>query len=78
MELQSLQQLEDRISELTERFLSLKQEHKKVLNELNYKNNEMEELNEKLKESQQVKIQVHSKVENILKKLEFLKAQSEQ
>lgn len=78
MELQSLEQLEDRITELTERFLTLKEEHQKALSELTDKNNAMEELNEKLKESQQAKIQIHSKVENILKKLEFLKNQTDQ
>jgi uncharacterized coiled-coil protein SlyX len=78
MDLQSLEQLEERITELTERFLSLKEEHKKTLSELTDKNNTMEELNEKLKESQQTKIQIHSKVENILKKLEFLKNQTDQ
>jgi hypothetical protein len=78
MDLQNLEQLEDRITELTERFLHLKDEHQKSLDELSKKNNEMEVLNEKLKESQQAKIQIHSKIENILKKLEFLKHQTEQ
>jgi hypothetical protein len=78
MELQSLEQLEERITELTERFLKLKEEHKNALSELTVKENAMEELNEKLKESQQAKIQIHSKVENILKKLEFLKHQTDQ
>jgi len=78
MELQSLEMLEERITELTERFLSLRQEHQKALSELTQKNSAMEELNEKLKESQQAKIQIHSKVENILKKLEFLKNQTDQ
>ncbi len=78
MELQSLEQLEDRITELTERFLTLKEEHGKALSELTEKKNAMEELNERLKESQQTRVQIHSKVENILKKLEFLKNQADQ
>jgi hypothetical protein len=78
MDLQNLEQLEDRITELTERFLRLRDEHQKSLDELSRRSNEMEVLNEKLKESQQTKIQIHSRVENILKKLEFLKNQTEQ
>jgi len=78
MDLQNFEQLENRITELTERFLGLKEAHQKALSELTQKNSEMEVLNEKLKESQQTKIQIHSRVENILKKLEFLKNQTEQ
>lgn len=75
MDLQSFEQLEHRVTELTERFMELKQAHRKVLDELNLKTGEMEVLNEKLRESQQTRVQIHSRVENILKKLEFLKDQ---
>lgn len=78
MDLQNFEQLEDRITELTERFLDLKQAHQEALNALSQKDSEMEVLNEKLRESQQTKIQIHSRVETILKKLEFLKNQTDQ
>ena len=73
MELESLQQLEERITELTERFLSLKQEHQQVLDELSTKDKKIEELDTQLKEYQETKVQIHSKIENIMKRLEFLK-----
>ena len=73
MELESLQQLEERITELTERFLSLKQEHQQVLDELSTKDKKIEELDTQLKEYQQTKVQIHSKIESIMKRLEFLK-----
>jgi len=78
MDLQNLEQLEDRITELTERFLRLRDEHQESLDKLSRRDDEMEVLNEKLKESQQTKLQIHSRIENILKKLEFLKNQTEQ
>lgn len=77
MELQSFEQLEDCVTLLTERYLELRQAHQRILDELNRKNGEMELLHEKLRESQQTRIQIHSRVENILKKLEFLRNQSE-
>ena len=78
MEMDSLQQLEERITELTERFLELKEGHQKVLSELALKNSQIEELNDKMKDYQQTKVEVHSKIENILKKLEYLKTQPEE
>jgi len=78
MDLQNFEQLEDRINELTQRFLDLKQAHREALDALSQKSNEMEVLNEKLRESQQSKVQIHSRVENILKKLEFLKSEADQ
>jgi len=78
MDFQSFEQLEDRVTELTERFLDLRQTHQRILDELSRKTGEMEVLNEKLKESQQTKIQIHARVESILKKLEFLKSQTDE
>ena len=77
MDLQSLEQLESRISELTERFLNLQGENKKMRNELNDKNSEMKKLNEKLNASQRARQEIHSRVDNILKKLEHLRAQTD-
>jgi len=78
MELDSLEKLEAKITELTERYLALKDEHGEVLRELTAKGNQIVELNEQLGEFQQSRVQVNSKIENILKKLEFLKTQSDQ
>ena len=75
MDLESLQQLEERITELTDRFLSLKQDHQQVLDELSLKDKKIEELDDQVKEFQQTKVEMHTKIENILKRLEFLKTQ---
>ncbi len=78
MELDSLEKLEAKITELTERYLALREEHEEVLRELTAKGDQIVELNEQLGEFQQSKVQINSKIENILKKLEFLKTQSDQ
>ena len=78
MELESLQVLEERIAELTEKYLFLKKGHDEVLSALADKDRKIEELNEKLNQFQQTKEQVNSRIENILKKLEFLKANADQ
>ena len=75
MDLESLQQLEERITELTDRFLSLKQDHQEVLDELSTKDKKIEELDAQVKEFQQTKVQIHTRIEDILKRLEFLKSQ---
>ena len=76
MDFESLHQLEERVEELTKRFISLRQDHQMVLQELGEKDKRIEELNERVNEFFQVKAQMHSKIENILKRLEFLRAQS--
>ena len=75
MELDSLEKLEKKITELTEGYLALKQEHQEAMEELDAKRTQIDELNGQLGEFQQNKVQINTKIENILKKLEFLKGQ---
>ena len=75
MDLDSLRQLEERVTELTDRFVSLKQEHDQITAELSKKDKKIEELDAQVKEFQQTKVEMHSKIENILKRLEYLKTQ---
>lgn len=76
MDLQSFDQLERRIEELTQRFVALKEEHQRTLQELGMKEKQIEELNEKITEFDRTKAQVHSRIESILKRLELLQSQS--
>lgn len=76
MDLQSFDQLEKRIEELTQRFVALKEEHQKTLQELSLKEKQIEELNGKISEFDRTKAQVHSRIESILKRLELLRSQS--
>ena len=76
MDLKSLEKLEERITELTDQFLVLKQGHEKVLGELTEKEKEINQLSNKLKESVETKVEVQTRIENILKKLEIMKAKS--
>ena len=77
MTLENLERLEERITTLTEKFVELKQSHEQALGELSVRDRKIDELNDELKEFQKTKVQIHSKIENILKRLEGLKAQSE-
>jgi len=77
MEMESLEKLEEKVSELTRKFMDLKEGHQKILEELTIREKEIKQLNNKLKSSAQTKVEVHSRIENILKKLEALKAQAE-
>jgi|GEM_PF-1632191 uncharacterized coiled-coil protein SlyX len=76
MDLQSFDQLEKRIEELTERFVALREEHQRTLQELSLKEKQIEELNGKISEFDRTKAQVHSRIESILKRLELLQSQS--
>ena len=76
MTLENLERLEERITKLTDRFAELKKSHEKIMSELSVRDQRIDELNEKLKEFQQTKVQLHKKIENILKRLERLKTQS--
>lgn len=78
MDMKSLEQLEERVTELTDKFLVLKQGHEKVLEELTEKENEIRQLSNKLKKSVQTKVEVQARVEGILKKLETLRVKSKQ
>lgn len=77
MTLENLKRLEERITKLTEKFVALKQSHAKALSELTVRDRRIGELNEKMKEFQQTKAQIHNRIENIVKRLELLKKQSE-
>jgi len=77
MTLENLERLEERITTLTEKFVELKQSHEQALGELSVRDKRIDQLNHKLKEFQKTKVQIHSKIENILKRLEGLKVQSE-
>ncbi|MEW6439494.1 MAG: hypothetical protein AB1640_01020 [bacterium] len=76
MDFESLQQLEERIEELTTKFINLRQDHQKALVDLGEKEKKIEELSERVNEFNQVKARMHTKIENILKRLEFLRVQS--
>lgn len=76
MTFENLERLEERITKLTEKFAELKQSHERALSELTVRDRRIDELNERLKEFQQTKVQIHAKVENILKRLEVLKTES--
>ena len=78
MTLKNLERLEERITTLTEKFVKLKQSHEKALGDLSVRDRRIGELNNKLKEFQKTKVQIHSRIENILKRLEGLKAKSEE
>ena len=78
MSLENLERLEQRITALTEKFAELKKSHEQALGELSVRDQRIDELNEKMKDFQKTKVQIHSKIENILKRLEGLKAQSEE
>ena len=77
MNLENLERLEERITELTKKFMDLKQSHQEALSELSVRDQKIGELNDKLKEFQQTKVQIHTKIENIVKRLELLRTQSE-
>ena len=77
MTLENLERLEERITTLTEKFAELKQSHEQALGELSVRDQRIDELNEKMKEFQKTKVQIHSKIETIMKRLEGLKAQPE-
>jgi len=77
MTLENLERLEERITKLTEKFAELKQSHEKALSELTVRDRRIDELNDRLKEFQQSKVQIHAKIENILRRLEVLKTESE-
>ena len=77
MTLENLERLEERITTLTEKFVELKQSHDEALGKLSVRDQRIDELNDQLKEFQKTKVQIHSKIENILKRLEGLKAQSQ-
>jgi uncharacterized coiled-coil protein SlyX len=77
MTLENLERLEERITTLTEKFSELKKNHEKALSELSVRDQRIDELNDKLKEFQRTKMQIHSRIENILKRLEVLKTQQE-
>ena len=76
MTLENLERLEERITKLTERFAALKQSHEEALGELSVRDQRIDELNDRLKEFQKTKVQIHGKIENIVKRLETLKKQS--
>jgi len=76
MTLENLERLEERITKLTERFATLKQSHEKALSELSVRDQRISELNDRLKEFQKTKVQIHGKIENIVKRLETIKKQS--
>lgn len=76
MDLQSFDQLEKRIEELTQRFVALKEEHQRTLEELSLKEKQIVDLNERITEYERTKAQVHSRIEGILKRLEVLQNQS--
>jgi uncharacterized coiled-coil protein SlyX len=76
MKLENLERLEERITKLTDRFAALKQSHEKALGELSVRDQRIDELNDRLKEFQKTKVQIHAKIENIVKRLETLKKQS--
>lgn len=76
MDFQSFDQLEKRIEELTQRFVALKEEHQRTVQELNLKDKQIQELSEKISEFDRTKAQVHSRIEQILKRLELLQSQS--
>jgi chromosome segregation ATPase len=78
MTLENLKRLEERITTLTEKFVELKKSHEQALGELSVRDQRIDDLNEKMKDFQKTKVQIHSKIENILKRLEGLKAQSEE
>ena len=78
MTLENLERLEERITTLTQKFAELKKSHEKVLGDLSVRDQRIDELNEKMKDFQKTKVKIHSKIENILKRLEGLKAQSEE
>ncbi len=77
MALENLERLEERITKLTQKFAALKQSHAKALSELTVRDRRIGELNEKMKEFQQTKVQISTRIENIVKRLELLKKQSE-
>jgi uncharacterized coiled-coil protein SlyX len=77
MSLENLERLEERITSLTEKFAALKQSHEKVLGDLAVRDQKIEALNEQVKDFQKTKAQIHTKIENILKRLEVMKSQSE-
>jgi chromosome segregation ATPase len=77
MTLESLERLEKRITTLTEKFAELKKSHEEALSELSVRDRRIDEMNDKLKEFQKAKVQIHSRIENIVKRLEVLKTQSE-
>lgn len=77
MILENLERLEERITTLTGKFIELKKSHEQALGDLSVRDQRIDELNDELKEFQKTKVQIHSKIENILKRLEGLKAQSE-
>jgi chromosome segregation ATPase len=77
MTLENLERLEERITTLTEKFVELKQSHEQALGELSVRDQRIDELNEKMNEFQKTKVQIHSKIETIMKRLEGLKAQPE-
>jgi chromosome segregation ATPase len=76
MSLENLERLEERITTLTEKFAELKKSHEQALGELSVRDRRIDELNEQMKDFQKTKVEIHSKIENILKKLEGLKAKS--
>jgi uncharacterized phage infection (PIP) family protein YhgE len=77
MDSQTLDQLEARIEELTDRFLELREGHQKAAERLSQKEEEVESLNMMLKESKQTNAEAQTRIEKILKRLEFLKNRSE-
>ena len=77
MDLQTLDQLEARVTELTARYLDLKKGHQKTTEKLAEKENELRSLSVRLEESQQVCSEAKARIDSILKKLEFLRAQSD-
>ena len=77
MTLENLERLEERITTLTDKFAELKRSHEKALSELSVRDQRIDALNDKLKEFQKTKVQIHARIENILKRLEVLKTKSE-
>ena len=75
MDLQTLDQLEQRITELADKFLELKEGHQRAVEEIQEKEKEIEQLHVKLEESQQTRLEANTKIEKIIKKIEFLRTQ---
>jgi len=75
MDLQTLDQLEKRITELADRFMEMQRGHQSALDKAAEREKEIEDLNTKLQESQQSRMEADRRIETIIKKLEVLRTQ---
>jgi len=77
MDFENFERLEARITDLSEKMVSLKESHEQMARELERRERQLVELNEKVTQFDMTKEKINSKIEALLKRLETLHSDEE-